>query len=242
MGKEFREIDVAEVPAEPEQVWAAIATGPGIDSWFMGRNEVEGGVGGAVRGAFAAYEPTHAITAWDPPNRLAYGGEPDPDGRRIAYEFLVEGREGGSSVIRCVTSGFLPGDDWADEFEAMQAGGALFFRNLVEFVQHFPGRTAKPVTAFGTTAVADWPALWTALAKEVGVGQLTVGAKVRLAGSDGVVYAVNDQTVGIRTAEGLFCFMQGFRGPLVATHHIVAPDVDVAAEEAKWTEWMAALG
>ena len=124
----------------------------------------------------------------------------------------------------------------------MQAGGALFFRNLVEFVQYFPGRTAKPVTAFGTTAVADWPALWAALAKAVGVEQLTVGAKVRLAGADGVVYAVNDQTVGIRTGEGLFCFMQGFRGPLVATHHIVAPDVDAAAEEAKWTEWMAALG
>ncbi|MFE3178881.1 SRPBCC family protein [Amycolatopsis sp. NPDC059090] len=241
MGKEFREIDVAEIPVEPEQVWAAIATGPGIDSWFMGRNEVEGGAGGAVRGAFAAYEPTHAITAWDPPNRLAYGGEPEPDGRRIAYEFLVEGRDGGSSVIRCVTSGFLPGDDWADEFEAMQAGGALFFRNLVEFVQHFPGRTAKPITAFGSRVIADWSALWAAVAKELGVAELTVGAKVRLAGSDGVLYAVNDQTVGIRTDEGLFCFMQGFRGPLVATHHIVAPEVDVAAEEAKWAEWIAAL-
>ena len=25
--------------ASPEQVWEAIATGPGLDSWFMGRNE-----------------------------------------------------------------------------------------------------------------------------------------------------------------------------------------------------------
>jgi uncharacterized protein YndB with AHSA1/START domain len=30
-----------EVDATPEEVWEAIATGPGVDSWFMGRNEVE---------------------------------------------------------------------------------------------------------------------------------------------------------------------------------------------------------
>ncbi|WP_020659755.1 SRPBCC family protein [Amycolatopsis benzoatilytica] len=242
MGKEYEQADVIEVPAEPEQVWAAIATGPGIDSWFMGRNEVEGGgVGGVVRGAFAGYQPTHGITAWDPPRRLAYGGEPEPDGRRIAYEFLVEGRAGGSSVIRCVTSGFLPGDDWADEFEAMTAGGALFLRNLAEYLRWFRGRTATAVTAFGSAVVADWPALWAALAKRLGVENLAVGAEVELAGAAGVVYARNEQTVGIRTGEGLYCFLQGFHGPLVATHHVMTADVDAAAEEAKWTEWIAEL-
>ena len=30
-----------EVGATPEQVWDAIATGEGQDSWFMGRNTVE---------------------------------------------------------------------------------------------------------------------------------------------------------------------------------------------------------
>ena len=38
-----------EVDATPEEVWEAIATGPGIDSWFMGRNEVEPGEGGKAR-------------------------------------------------------------------------------------------------------------------------------------------------------------------------------------------------
>ena len=37
------------VHATPEEVWQAIATGPGIDSWFMGRNEVEPGEGGRPR-------------------------------------------------------------------------------------------------------------------------------------------------------------------------------------------------
>ena len=35
-----------ELDATPEQVWEAIATGPGIDSWFMGRNEIEPREGG----------------------------------------------------------------------------------------------------------------------------------------------------------------------------------------------------
>ena len=38
MGHEFEADKRAELDATPEQVWEAIATGPGIDSWFMGRN------------------------------------------------------------------------------------------------------------------------------------------------------------------------------------------------------------
>ncbi|MGW4128831.1 SRPBCC family protein, partial [Amycolatopsis japonica] len=113
MGHEFEITDRLEVDATPEQVWDAIATGPGITSWFMGRNEVDGGVGGTVKTAFGGYEPTSAITSWDPLERLVYGTEPAPDGRFVAYEFLIEGRSGGSTVLRTVTSGFLPGDDWA---------------------------------------------------------------------------------------------------------------------------------
>jgi uncharacterized protein YndB with AHSA1/START domain len=37
--------------ATPEQVWEAIATGPGIDAWFMGRNQVEPREGGTPRRA-----------------------------------------------------------------------------------------------------------------------------------------------------------------------------------------------
>ncbi|MFC7648504.1 hypothetical protein ACFQX6_54750 [Streptosporangium lutulentum] len=43
MGHAWEERDEAVVAASAEEVWAAIATGPGIDSWFMGRNEVDPG-------------------------------------------------------------------------------------------------------------------------------------------------------------------------------------------------------
>ena len=41
MPHEFEIGDEITVDATPEQVWEAIATGPGIDSWLMGRNQVE---------------------------------------------------------------------------------------------------------------------------------------------------------------------------------------------------------
>ena len=122
MGHQFAQHHEAEVPASPDEVWAAIATGPGIDSWFMGRNEV---TAGAVRTVFGDYAPELKITESDPAHRFAYRSGQAPDGRVIAYEFLIEGRAGGSTVLRTVTSGFLPGDDWADEFEAMTLGGEL---------------------------------------------------------------------------------------------------------------------
>ncbi len=146
MGRTFEQREEAEVPATPGEVWAAIATGPGIDSWFMGRNEV---TADAVRTVFGEYTPELEITERDPARRFAYRSGQAPDGRYIAYEFLIEGRAGGSTLLRTVTSGFLPGEDWAEEFEAMTLGGELYFRTLVEYLTHFAGRLATPVTAFG---------------------------------------------------------------------------------------------
>ncbi|MFJ7214337.1 SRPBCC domain-containing protein [Amycolatopsis sp. NPDC098790] len=235
MGHEFEAIDVAEVDATPEQVWDAIATGPGIDSWFMGRNEVEGGTGGVVRGAFGGYQPEYRIREWDPLEKLVYGSDPAPDGRKIAYEFLIEGRASGSTVIRCVTSGFLPGDDWEDEFEAMTAGNALFFRTLVEYVTHFAGRVAVPVTAFGPP-VGDWDEAWARLGTALGLSSRPAeGDRVSLGG---VVYAANDQTVGIRTADAMIRFLRGFHGPMVASHHVFTPGADAETEEKTWSDWL----
>ena len=51
MGYEFSQEDRADVNATIDEVWTAIATGPGIDSWFMGKNEVADGVVRLVFGA-----------------------------------------------------------------------------------------------------------------------------------------------------------------------------------------------
>ncbi len=242
MGHQFAQHNQAEVPASPDEVWAAIATGPGIDSWFMGRSDVKAGVGGVISTAFGEYAPELEITQWDPERRLAYGGGRAPDGRFIAYEFLIEGRAGGSTVLRTVTSGFLPGDDWADEFEAMTLGGELYFRTLVEYLTYFAGRYAVPVTAFGPPGT-NWSRDRSLLCRELGLAEPPEGGEpVRLTGeagpADGVVYFANAHAIGVRTPDALYRFMRGFAKPVIAAHHLFGAGADPGQARLAWETWL----
>ena len=222
--------------------WAAITTGPGIDSWFMGRNEVEAGAGGAVRTVFGEYAPELEITEWDLAHRFAYGSGQAPDGRFIAYEFLIEGRAGGSTVVRTVTSGFLPGDDWADEFEAMTLGGELYFRTLVEYLTYFAGRFAVPVTAFGPPGTS-WSRDRSLLCRELGLAEPPgPGDPVRFTGevgpADGVVYFASAHAIGVRTPDALYRFMRGFAKPVIAAHHLFAAGAEPDQARQAWEAWL----
>jgi uncharacterized protein YndB with AHSA1/START domain len=218
MGKEFEDHLDATVPATPSQVWDAIATGPGISSWFVGRTEIDGT---AVRTAFGDdWIPAGTVTTNDEPHHFAYRSDPAPDGRFIAYEYLVEGRDHSATVLRTVTSGFLPGDDWAGEYEAMQYGTALFFATLVEYLTHFPGRALTPVTAFGPP-VTDWPAAWRTLTDALGLDPAPRAGDTTDDG--GTVYFTNPHTLGIRTAGGFHRYLRGFHGTMVAGHELLDP-------------------
>ena len=235
MGHQFAQRHQAEVPASPDQVWAAIATGPGIDSWFMGRNEV---TADAVRTVFGEYAPELAITERDPAHRFAYRSGQAPDGRFIAYEFLIEGRGSGSTVLRTVTSGFLPGDDWEQEFEAMTLGGELYFATLVEYLTHFAGRFAVPVTAFGPPE-GSWSRDRGLLCRAL---ELTddpkPGDPARIASADGVVYLANAHAIGVRAPDALYRFMRGFGKPVIAAHHLFGADAEPDQARRAWEAWL----
>jgi uncharacterized protein YndB with AHSA1/START domain len=230
MGKDFETRLDATVPATEEQVWTAIATGPGISSWFVGRTEINGD---AVRTSFGDdWIPAGTVTTDDPPHHFAYRSDTAPDGRYIAYEYLVEGRGQSATVLRTVTSGFLPGDDWAAEYEAMQYGGALFFATLVEYLTHFPGRPATPVTAFGPP-ITDWPAAWRTLTDDLGLDPAPRAGDTTAEG--GTVYFANPHTLGIRTADGFHRYLRGFHGAMVVGHELfTTPDADPA----RWTAYL----
>jgi uncharacterized protein YndB with AHSA1/START domain len=242
MGHEFAQHHAAEVPASPDDVWAAIATGPGIDSWFMGCNQVTAGAGGTVRTVFGEYTPELEITGWDPGHRFAYGSGQAPDGRFIAYEFLIEGRAGGSTVLRTVTSGFLPGEDWAEEYEAMTLGGELYFRTLVEYLTNFAGRFAVPVTAFGPPGTS-WARDRALLCRELGLTeQPKPGDRARLEGeagpADGTVYVANAHVIGVRTPDALYRFMRGFAKPVIAAHHLFGEGTEPGQARQAWEAWL----
>jgi uncharacterized protein YndB with AHSA1/START domain len=241
MGHPFEQRRHAEVPASPDEVWTAIASGPGINSWFMGHSEVQRGT---VRTVFGEYAPELDVTTWDPARRFAYRSGEASDGRFIAYEFLIEARAGGSTVLRTVTSGFLPGDDWADEFEAMTLGGEMYFRTLVEYLTHFAGRFAAPVTASGppgTTWRRDRALLYRALGLPEAAAP---GDRARfttddaIGSVDGVLYFANAHTIGIRTQDALYRFLRGFGKPALAAHHLFADSADPAQAQRAWESWL----
>lgn len=235
MGHEFQLPQEALVEATPEEVWEAISTGPGIDSWFMGRNEVAGGV---VSTAFGGMDlPASTVTTAEPPHRFAHTSGTAEDGRFVAYEFLIEGRDRASTTVRMVTSGFLPGDDWDTEFEAMAGGLAMFFATLVEYLGHFAGRTATPLTEFGPP-ITDWPRAWEILYAEL--GHPSAGDKVRfapdgLAPVEGIVYHLGPQTLGVRSDDALYRFLQGMGGTMIASHHLFGATEN---QSPAWHTWL----
>ena len=60
-----------EVPGTPEEVWDAIATGPGISKWFVPA-QVEPHVGGKMVLNFGpGMDSVSEVTAWDAPHRFS---------------------------------------------------------------------------------------------------------------------------------------------------------------------------
>jgi uncharacterized protein YndB with AHSA1/START domain len=152
---ETRAIDLdVEVPGTPEQVWEAVASGPGITAWFVPAS-VDGRAGGTVELDFGpGYgAETARITAWEPPRRFVTetAGEGRP---AFAMEWRVEARDGGTCVVRLIHSGFGSGDDWDTQYDATEAGWRLFLYNLRLYLTHFPGQRCSSVLVNGR---ADGP-------------------------------------------------------------------------------------
>ena len=246
MGHDYELHEELELRCTPEQVWDAIATGPGIDAWFLGHNEVAPGLGGLMRSDFAGgVIPETTIAAWEPGERLVTHSETAADGRFLAHEHLISAGDGGSTVLRIVTSEFLPGDDWETEFKAMRAGECVFRSSLVEYLTHFAGRKACPITVF-SPAIDDWPGAWRALDEALGLRSPERGERVQMdvpgiGPIDGVLFSSNDQSRSIRTPAAMHRFIQGFLGPMVLSHIVFAEPGDTRPDGAgagqAWQAW-----
>ena len=175
-GRRSVQVEV-EVPGTPEEVWQAIATGPGISSWFV-PTVFEESEGKPVT-VSATFGPgivsQSAITAWEPPRMFSAQGKGWGGSPPIASEWNVEARAGGTCLVRVVHSLFADTDDWDGQLEGTESGWPGFFRTLRIYLAHFRGQRSAlmqfVVPAAGTEAQA-WETLTTALGLEgVSVGQ-----------------------------------------------------------------------
>jgi uncharacterized protein YndB with AHSA1/START domain len=148
-GSRTIELEV-EVPGTPEEVWEAVASGPGITAWFVPAT-VDGRAGGTVELDFGPGYGTETaqITAWEPPHRFVAESSGRPG---FAAEWLVEARDGGTCVVRLIQHGFGSGAEWDAEYDATTEGWRLFLFNLRLYLTHFPGQRCTSVLVNGLTA------------------------------------------------------------------------------------------
>src|SRR5438105_12119488 len=176
-GRRSVQVEV-EVPGTPEEVWQAIATGPGISSWFVPTEfEEQGGKPVAVTLNFGpGMESRSAVTVWDPPRMFAAQGEGWGGSPPMATEWSVEARGGGVCLVRVVHSLFASTDDWDNQLESAALGWPGFFRTLRIYLTHFRGQRSEIMQFVAPVAGAEADA-WETLTAALGVKSLSVGQR-----------------------------------------------------------------
>jgi uncharacterized protein YndB with AHSA1/START domain len=236
------------MPASPEQVWMMIATGNGLTLWLT-RMSVEERAGGKITMPMDGQDQQVAeITAWEPPHRLAYV---ETEGRKLAHEFTVEARDGGTSHVRMVYSGFDSRESWEQELEAAGGGWKSCFDMMEMCLRYFPAQVGTSVQAMASLPGTREEA-WTAYTSALGIQPLGEGARVASATADGapelageVVHLSEFLTI-IRLdapAPGLAWIGAGFHGgAAMALAHVNFFGEDRDAVEAReqpiWESWL----
>ena len=177
-GRRSIQVEV-EVPGTPEEVWQAIATGPGISSWFVPTEfEERDGKPVAMKFTFSPdLEPRCEVTAWDPPRMFATTADGlSPGSPPMASEWIVEARGGGVCVIRIVQSLFAATDEWDNQLEGAKSGFSSFLIILRIYLTHFRGRRAAMTKWMAPVAGTEAEA-WDALTAALGVRGLSVGQR-----------------------------------------------------------------
>lgn len=175
-GRRFVQIEV-EVPGTPEEVWQAIATGPGISSWFVPSEfEQRDGAPAALKMNMGmGMESTSAITLWQPPHKWAAQSDGWVPGMpQMASEWSVESRAGGKCIVRIVQSLFASTDDWDNQLESAEHGWPGFLRTLLLYLKHFRGMNSATMKWMAPTSCSEAEA-WDTLTTGLGVKGLSVG-------------------------------------------------------------------
>ncbi|MGQ3295534.1 MAG: SRPBCC family protein, partial [Shinella sp.] len=155
-GKRWVEMEFL-VPGTPDQVWQAMATGPGNTAWFT-RAEIEERIGGQLTFQFMpGVASGGTVTGWEPPHRFGYvevgWAENAPP---IATEISIVARSGDQCLVRMVHSLFSTTGDWDDQMEGFESGWPGFIEVLRIYLAHHASHNAS---SFQLTAETKGDAL-----------------------------------------------------------------------------------
>lgn len=244
-----------ELPGTPEQVWAAIATGPGMSAWFM-PSEVDEHEGGKYVVNMGETSSHGRVAAWEPPFRFVteeaewaeFTGHPGAEVTPLVTEYLVEAKSGGTCVLRVVSSAFGVGAEWEREFLGDAAKYWVpMFDNLRVYLSAFPGQRATIVES-GTEVTGGPFEVLAAIGKRLGA--TADGAVVDLHGIAGRIEKRLDNGFIIRYTDPDCGYVNLVAYPngegvtyAMARAYLFGDDAAelAATQESAWKGWFAEL-
>ena len=173
-GKRWVEMEFI-APGTPEDVWEAIATGPGNAAWFI-RATIEERVGGAIAFDFGPdMKSTGEVTAWEPPRRFGYVERDWSKGAPpLATEIMIAARADERSLVRMVHSLSSSSDEWDDQLESFETAWPSFFEVLRLYLSRFKGQKAVSFQA-SVSVDGDQLAVWKRLTDALDLNGANVG-------------------------------------------------------------------
>lgn len=130
------------VPGTREEVWQAIATGPGLSSWFVPAVfEEADGQPVAVQFTFGPdMAPRSPIIEWDPPRMFAAQGEGWDGSPPMTMVWHFDAHADGTCAVRIVNSLVADSAAWDPLLLASAATWPGFFRTLHIYMTYFRGQ------------------------------------------------------------------------------------------------------
>ncbi|CAN5242562.1 hypothetical protein BH10PLA2_BH10PLA2_07410 [soil metagenome] len=166
-----------EVPGTPEDVWQAIATGPGISSWFVPTTSEQREGGQMVANFGPGMDFPAKITSWEALKRFATeGATGGPGSPMMATEWSIEARAGGKCLVRVVHSLFASTDDWDNQLDGLEQGWPPIFRILHRYLESFKGQTSSMAQFMSFSKESDTET-WEKFGGELGLLKVSPGQK-----------------------------------------------------------------
>lgn len=242
-----------EVTGAPEEVWRAIATGAGVSSWFV---PTEMRADGTIVSHFGpGMDSVATQTAWEPPRRFATESEMGPGAPKMATEWIVEARDGGTCMVRVVHSVVTADDTWNDRLAMVEKGWADYFEILRNYLQHFSGRASACIQLVGMSKMSDADA-WTTLAGSLGFRDAKIGDRRTSPAGSPTLAGVVERGAGAGHAHQLlvraqepcdalvhaFAMNMGGTTIIVVRLHLYGEEARAVAgrEEPIWQSWLLA--
>lgn len=242
-----------EVPGTHQEVWEAIATGPGVSSWFV-PTKFELGADGQPTTLVCHFgegmDANAVVKEWDPPRRfLAESDDFAPGGPPASTEWTVEPTTDDACLVTVEHSLQSDSDDWDTNLEGTESGWPAFFTILRLRMAHFRDEPHAVLEQVGMAAAPD--TAWADLAAALGLTDAAVGERRSspegAPSLSGVIESVpNDSEVLLRLEEPapgvghLFALSLGDAVMLSVRLHLYDPQAAATAdrEQAVWQAWM----